>query len=56
MTLKDLAKTSLASLGRRKLRTALSAVGVTVGIVTIVTMVSLGLGVRREISRTLLFS
>ncbi|MFL7808597.1 MAG: ABC transporter permease [Anaerolineae bacterium] len=49
MTLKDLAKTALSNLGRHKVRTALSAVGVTVGILTIVTMVSLGIGVQREI-------
>jgi putative ABC transport system permease protein len=51
MTLKDLAKTALGNLGRHKVRTALSAVGVTVGILTIVTMVSLGIGVQREIVR-----
>jgi ABC-type lipoprotein release transport system permease subunit len=49
VTLKDLAKTALSNLGRHKMRTALSAVGVTVGILTIVTMVSLGIGVQREI-------
>ena len=53
MTLKDLAKSSLSNLTRRKVRTALSAVGVTVGILTIVTMVSLGVGVRREIVQAL---
>jgi putative ABC transport system permease protein len=52
MTLRDLAKTSFGNLGRHKVRTALSAVGVTVGILTIVTMVSLGVGVQREISQT----
>jgi putative ABC transport system permease protein len=52
MTLRDLAKTALGNLGRHKVRTALSAVGVTVGILTIVTMVSLGIGVQREIVRT----
>ena len=52
MTLKDLAKTSLSNLGRHKVRTALSAVGVTVGILTIVTMVSLGAGVQRKIVRS----
>ncbi len=51
MTLKDLAKTSLGNLGRHRVRTALSAVGVTVGILTIVTMLSLGVGVQREITR-----
>ena len=49
MKLKDLAKTALSNLGRHKVRTALSAVGVTVGILTIVTMVSLGIGVQREV-------
>ena len=49
MTLQDLAKTALSNLGRHKVRTALSAVGVTVGILTIVTMVSLGIGVQREV-------
>jgi putative ABC transport system permease protein len=51
VTLMDLAKTALSNLGRHKVRTALSAVGVTVGILTIVTMVSLGIGVQREIVR-----
>jgi ABC-type lipoprotein release transport system permease subunit len=46
---KDLAKTALGNLGRHRVRTALSAVGVTVGILTIVTMVSLGIGVQREV-------
>jgi putative ABC transport system permease protein len=49
VTLKDLAKTAFSNLGRHKVRTALSAVGVTVGILTIVTMVSLGIGVQREV-------
>jgi len=49
VTLQDLAKTAFGNLGRHKVRTALSAVGVTVGILTIVTMVSLGIGVQREI-------
>ncbi|MFZ5919144.1 MAG: ABC transporter permease [Chloroflexota bacterium] len=48
LTRRDVLKTALNNLGRHKVRTALSAVGVTVGIVTIVTMVSLGIGVRRE--------
>ena len=48
LTLRDLVKTAFGNLGRHKVRTALSAVGVTVGILTIVTMVSLGIGVRKE--------
>lgn len=51
MTLKDLAKTSFGNLGRHKARTALSIVGVMVGILTIVTMLSLGVGVQHEILR-----
>jgi putative ABC transport system permease protein len=51
MTLKDLAKTSFGNLGRHKVRTVLSAVGVTVGILTIVTMLSLGVGVQQEVIR-----
>jgi putative ABC transport system permease protein len=49
MTLTDLAKTSFGNLGRHPVRTVLSAVGVTVGILTIVTMLSLGVGVQEEI-------
>lgn len=52
MTLKDVMKTSLSNLARHKVRTVLSAVGVTVGILTIVTMLSLGIGVKREIVQT----
>lgn len=49
MTLSDMLKTALENLGRRKVRTALTSTGVIVGILTIVTMVSLGVGVQREI-------
>ncbi len=52
MTLRDVMKTSLSNLSRHKVRTVLSAVGVTVGILTIVTMLSLGIGVKREIVET----
>ncbi len=51
MTLKDIAKTSLSNLSRHKVRTVLSTVGVTVGILTLVTMLSLGVGVQREITQ-----
>jgi len=53
VTLKDLVKTSLSNLGRYRVRTVLSSVGVTVGILTIVTMLSLGVGVKREIAHVL---
>jgi putative ABC transport system permease protein len=49
MTRGDLLRTSFGNLGRHPVRTVLSAVGVTVGILTIVTMVSLGVGVHKEI-------
>jgi ABC-type antimicrobial peptide transport system permease subunit len=52
MTLKDLAKTAFSNLSRHKVRTVLSAVGVMVGILTLVTMVSLGVGVHKETVRT----
>jgi len=42
-------RTSFGNLGRHPVRTVLSAIGVTVGILTIVTMVSLGVGVQKEI-------
>jgi putative ABC transport system permease protein len=48
MKLRDLFKTALSNLSRHKARTALTTVGVVVGILTIVTMVSLGIGVQRE--------
>ncbi len=51
MTFGDLASTAFSNLGRRKVRTILTSIGVVVGILTIVTMVSLGIGVRREINK-----
>ncbi len=49
MMIKDMFATALSNLGRRKVRTILTSTGVIVGILTIVTMVSLGVGVQREI-------
>ncbi len=51
MTLRD--KTSLAwsNLGRRKVRTALTSIGVVVGITTLVTMVSLVQGVQQQVKQ-----
>lgn len=51
MTLADMLSTALSNLGRRKVRTVLTSIGVIVGILTIVTMVSLGIGVRIEINK-----
>lgn len=50
MTLADMVRTAMINLGRRKVRTALTSTGVIVGILTIVTMVSLGVGVQLEIT------
>jgi putative ABC transport system permease protein len=49
MTIGDMLRTALENLGRRKVRTILTSTGVIVGILTIVTMVSLGVGVQREV-------
>ena len=48
MRTRDLLKSAFGNLTRHKVRTALTSVGVIVGILTIVTMVSLGIGVQRE--------
>ncbi len=49
MTITDMLVTALENLGRRKVRTVLTSTGVIVGILTIVTMVSLGVGVQSEV-------
>lgn len=49
MNFRDMLGTALENLGRRKVRTVLTSTGVIVGILTIVTMVSLGVGVQTEI-------
>jgi len=51
MKFRDLLKTALGNLTRHKARTALTTIGVVVGILTIVTMVSLGVGVQREMGK-----
>ena len=52
MRIRDVLMTALNNLGRHKARTALTTVGVVVGILTIVTMVSLGVGVQTEMQDT----
>jgi putative ABC transport system permease protein len=51
MTFQDQVSTALSNLGRRKMRTALASLGVVVGTLTIVIMVSLASGVRGQINR-----
>ena len=52
MTPRDILQSAVGNLTRHKARTALTTVGVIVGILTIVTMVSLGIGVQREMIDT----
>jgi ABC-type antimicrobial peptide transport system permease subunit len=51
MTIQDQVRTAFSNVGRRKLRSALASLGVVVGTVTIVLMVSLASGVRWQINR-----
>src|SRR5665213_283758 len=51
MTIQDQIRTALSNIGRRKLRSALASLGVVVGTLTIVIMVSLASGVRQQINR-----
>src|SRR6476659_11115060 len=53
MKLSDTLLTSTQNLGRRKVRTVLTSIGVFVGILTIVTMVSLGIGIQKQITDTI---
>src|SRR3954452_17668710 len=53
MKLSDILRTALQNLGRRKVRTVLTSIGVFVGILTIVTMVSLGVGIQKQITDTI---
>jgi putative ABC transport system permease protein len=50
MTLNDQVRAAYSNVGRRKLRSALASLGVVVGTATIVLMVSLATGVRRQIN------
>src|SRR5450631_470941 len=50
MTIQDQIRTALSNVGRRKMRSALASLGVVVGTLTIVIMVSLAAGVRRQIN------
>jgi len=51
MTLQDQIRTALSNVGRRKMRSALASLGVVVGTLTIVIMISLAAGVRQQINR-----
>lgn len=51
LTLPDIIQSALRNLGRRPVRNVLTAGGVLIGIVTLVAMVSFGVGVQREVQR-----
>ena len=51
MTIRDQIRTAVSNVGRRKLRSALASLGVVVGTLTIVIMVSLAAGVRQQINQ-----
>jgi putative ABC transport system permease protein len=53
MRISDTIQTGVQNLGRRKVRTLLTSIGVFVGILTIVTMVSLGIGIQKQITDTI---
>jgi putative ABC transport system permease protein len=53
MRLSDTVLTATQNLGRRKVRTVLTSIGVFVGILTIVTMVSLGVGIQQQVTDTI---
>ncbi|MEO5953345.1 MAG: ABC transporter permease [Chloroflexia bacterium] len=53
MKLTDTFLTATQNLGRRKVRTILTSIGVFVGIITIVTMVSLGIGIQKQVTDTI---
>ena len=48
---RDIVQTAFNNLGRRRVRNFLTAAGVLIGIITLVAMVSLGVGVQREVQR-----
>ena len=48
---KDIMLTAVQNLGRRRIRNVLTAAGVLIGILTLVAMVSLGVGVQKEVQR-----
>ena len=51
MTFSDQVRTAVSNVGRRKLRSTLASLGVLVGTLTIVTIVSLATGVRQQINQ-----
>ena len=53
MRLSDTFIAATQNLGRRKVRTILTSIGVFVGILTVVTMVSLGVGIQQQVTDTI---
>lgn len=53
MRIKDLLQLSISNLFKRKLRTILTVLGVTIGVASIVVMVSLGLGLKESLTASM---
>ena len=53
MSLIDIIRTGMSNLGRRKVRTVLTTIGVWVGILTIVTMLSAGIAMQDQVTATI---
>ncbi|MGI8586461.1 MAG: ABC transporter permease [Chloroflexia bacterium] len=54
MTPRDILATGFGNLRRRKVRTVLTSIGVFVGILTIVTMISAGIGMQTQVTDTIM--
>ncbi|MBR3772736.1 MAG: ABC transporter permease [Clostridium sp.] len=54
MRISDLIKMGLRNLGRRKARTALTVIGVVIGTISIVVMVSLGIGLNKSYEQSMM--
>ena len=54
MKISDLIKMGLRNLGRRKARTALTIIGMVIGTISIVVMFSIGIGVKKSFSESIL--
>ena len=54
MKISDLMKMGLRNLGRRKARTALTVVGIVIGTISIVVMISIGIGMNQSFRENLM--
>lgn len=54
MKISDLMKMGIRNLGRRKARTALTVIGIVIGTISIVVMVSIGIGMKESFKKTMM--